>query len=125
MFKKFIGLTMLSVIAMGTVPAFAGSLVVDGPGFKVEKSQGWFGTKSNSYQDALGNRVEKRTGLFGRTTTHTKVLGNEATVKPGNNVTVTDMDGNQIVRTKRTLFHGRETHVDGNGIFQSLKGLFN
>jgi len=105
------------------LPVHASSLVVDGPGFKVEKKHGWFGRKDTSYQDALGNKVEKSTGFFGRTTTHTKLFGSEA-IKSGNNVEVLDTNGKPLVTTRHTWFHGKETHVDGNGIFQSMKDLF-
>jgi hypothetical protein len=113
---------MISATAILQV-AHANSLTVDGPGFKVEKKHGWFGHNSTSYQDALGNKVEKSTGIFGRTTTHTKLFGSEA-IKRGNNVEVLDTNGKPLVTTRRTLFHGKETHVDGNGIFQSVKDLF-
>jgi len=111
--------TMLSMAPI----AMAGSLVVDGPGFKVEKKQGWFGHNTSSYQDALGNKVEKKTGFFGRTTSTTRLFGSQV-VKSGNNISVTDMSGNPLVTRRRTWFHGKETRVDGNGILHSVKGLF-
>lgn len=114
----------LIVIGLLTpLTALASSTVIDGPGFKVEKRQGWFGRKSSSYQDALGNKVEKNTGFFGRTSTHTKVLGTE-TIKNGNNVVVNGPNGQPLVSKKKTWFHGDETHVDGNGIVDSFKKLF-
>lgn len=124
---KLYGAAMLfaSVLLSMASPVLAGSLVVDGPGFKVEKRQGWFGNNSSSYQDALGNKVEKRTGLFGRTTNTTRIFGNQAVVKSGNNVSVTDANGNPLVTSRRTWFRGKETRVDGNGILQSVKVLFN
>lgn len=113
---------LLSILATG-VSAHASSLTVDGPGFKVEKKQGWFGRKTTSYQDALGNHVEKSRGFLGRTSTNTKLFGSQA-IKNGNNVEVLDANGKPLITTRRTLFHGKETHVDGNGIFQSVKDLF-
>jgi hypothetical protein len=104
-------------------PAHASSVVIDGPGFKVEKKRGWFGRKSTSYTDMMGNTVEKRTGFFGRTSTRTKLFGNEAR-KSGNNVQVLDANGKPLVTTRNTIFHGKQTHVDGNGIFQSIKDMF-
>src|SRR5690606_23779102 len=101
-----------------------GSTVIDGPGFKVEKHRGWFGRQRTTYQDAMGNKIEKKTGLFGRTSTNTKIFGSE-TVKNGNNITVNGPDGQPLITKKKTLFHGNETRVDGNGIFNSFKDLLN
>lgn len=112
---------LLSLLLTGV--SQASSLTVDGPGFKVEKKHGWFGHNSTSYQDALGNKVEKDTGFFGRTTTHTKLFGSEA-VKRGNNVAVYDASGKPLITTHKTWFHGKETRVDGNSIFHSVKDLF-
>lgn len=126
---KFYGIAvamlLVSLMFSTAAPVQAGSLVVDGPGFKVEKKQGWFGHNTSSYQDAMGNKVEKRTGLFGRTTNTTRILGNQAVVKSGNNVSVTDANGNPLVTSRRTWFHGKETRVDGNTILHSVKDLFN
>jgi len=124
--KKTSGL-LLALLASSLVltdaqPAMANSTVIDGPGFKVEKKNGWFGRESTVYQDALGNAVERKTGFFGKKSSRTKLFGSEA-VKKGDNVSVIGPDGKPLVTTKRTLFGGKQTHVDGNGIFQSLKDL--
>jgi hypothetical protein len=116
-------MALAALVLTQAVAAYADSTTIDGPGFKVEKKNGWFGRKSTVYQDALGNRVEKKTGLFGRTSTKSKMFGSEA-VKKGNDMTVTGPNGEALVTQKKTLFGGKQTHVDGNGIFQSLKGLF-
>jgi hypothetical protein len=117
-------MTALAVAVVGNVPAHASSTVIDGPGFKVENKKGWFGRKTVGYEDALGNKVEKHTGFFGRTSTQTRVFGSEA-IKNGNNITVNGPDGKPLVSQKNTLFHGKETHVDGNSILQSFKNLLN
>lgn len=110
-----------------TVPAFAGSTVIDGPGVRVAKHNGWFGQERESYQDAMGNAFDYKQGIFGRQSTRTRIFGSEATVRNNNNVTVRDATGRDLITTHRGLFGigGRNTHIDGNGIYQSLKGVFN
>lgn len=116
-----IGLFVFSEIASSS--AYASSFIFDGPGFKVQKKQGWFGTRSSTYQDALGNNLEQRKGFFGRTTSRTKLFGTEA-IKSRNNVQVNDPSGRPIITSHRTIFSGNQTHVDGNGIMQSVRDLF-
>ncbi len=116
-------LALVTLVFSQAGAVYADSTVIDGPGFKVEKKKGWFGRKSTVYQDALGNRVEKKTGFFGRKSTQSKLFGSEA-VRKGNNMTVTGPNGEAVVTQKKTLFGGKQTHVDGNGVFQSLKELF-
>jgi hypothetical protein len=104
--------------------AHANSLEVDGPGFKMANKTGWFGRHSTTYTDMLGNKVDRSTGIFGRTTTKTRVLGTE-TYKRGQNISVTAPSGTPLISTKKTWLGGRQTHVSGNGIIESFKGLFN
>lgn len=104
--------------------AFASSMVIDGPGFKVEKRQGWFGRSSTGYQDALGNGYQRNNGLFGWHSNKTSVFGTQV-VKNPLQTKVLDPQGNPLVTSQRTLFHGKNTYVNGNGIFQSFKNLFN
>jgi hypothetical protein len=126
LFKASVSLTALlvTVVAFSGLPGHAGSTVIDGPGFKVEKRQGWFGRKSSSYNDALGNTVEKKTGLFGRESSRTRVFGSEA-VKNGNNIMVNGPDGQPLISKKKTLFGGEQTRIDGNGILDSIQQIFN
>lgn len=128
MFLQQIARLLVLVTVVGSfaiVPVVhANSIEVDGPGFKVANKTGWFGRHSTSYTDMLGNKVDRSTDFFGRTTTKTRVLGTE-TFKRGNNVSVIAPDGTPLVSTKKTWLGGRQTHVSGNGILQSFKGLFN
>lgn len=114
---------LCGAVWLSSVPVQADSTVVDGPGFKVEKKRGWFGRESTVYRDALGNEVETKTGFFGRKSTKTRMFGSEV-VKKGSDVQVTGPSGKPLVTTKKTLFRGKQTHVDGNGIWSSLKDLF-
>lgn len=112
---------LLTTISITT--ASANSTVIDGPGFKVEKKNGWFGRKSTVYQDAMGNTVERKTGFLGHESSRTKVLGSEVS-QNGKNITVRGPNGQPMVTKKKTLFGGEQTHIDGNGIIESVKGLF-
>ena len=123
-FSTMAVLFLLMVLFYAGAPSQASSTVIDGPGFKVEKHRGWFGRQSTVYQDAAGNSIEKKTGLFGKTSTRTKIFGSETT-KNGNNITVNGPNGQPLISKKKTLLHGEETHVDGNGIINSFKNLFN
>lgn len=115
--------TVLGLFVVAPI-ASANSLEVDGPGFKVQNKTGWFGTRSTSYNDALGNGVNRSTGIFGRTSTKTSVMGTQL-YKRGQNVSVTAPGGNPLVSTHRGWFGGRQTRVNGNNIVHSFKGLFN
>jgi hypothetical protein len=125
----FAALLVLGLLSAGSLSVYADSTVFDGPGFKVENKTGWFGRKSAVYKDALGNTLEKKHGWFGQESTRTKIFGSEAVTSTnpitGKSVVVNGPSGQPLVTTKRTLFGGKQTHVDGNGIFQSIKGLFN
>jgi hypothetical protein len=119
------GAVSLTVFLATSAPVWADSVVISGPGVKVENRQGWFGRKETSYQDAMGNVIEKKRGFFGRTSSRTRLFGSEATVSNGNNVTVRDASGNDLITTRRTLFGGKNTQVDGTRILESLKNVFN
>jgi hypothetical protein len=119
------GLLFILPITLFYCPAAqANSLEINGPGFKMQNNTGWFGRHSVNYSDALGNGVNRSTGIFGRTTTRTKVFGAE-TYRHGQNVSVTAPGGTPLVYTHRGIFGGRTTRIDGNNMFQSLKGIFN
>lgn len=117
--KTWVGLVLLSV--MGG-QGFADSVVIEGPGMKVQNRTGWFGTQSSSYQDALGNRIEQNTGLFGRKRTHTRVFGAEAIHTP-RETSVVDAQGNPLISTRKTWFRGKETRINGNAMMNSFKGI--
>jgi hypothetical protein len=125
--NKFFQFLLITALFSSFMPmSHAGSLEVDGPGFKVQNKSGWFGTGGTSYTDALGNNVSRSKGFFGRTTTKTKILGAE-TYKRGQNVAVTGADGIPLITSHRGLFGigGRTTHIDGNSIIHTFKGVFN
>ncbi len=126
-FSALIAAGALASLAFATLApaAFADSTTFDGPGMRVEDHQDWFGRHSASYDDAFGNKLEKRKGWFGRTTTDTRVFGSEAIVRPNNNVSVRDASGRSLITTRHTLFGGRNTHVDGNSIMNSVNAMFN
>ncbi len=102
----------------------AESLILTGPGMKVEKRNGWFGRNSVSYHDALGNKVERSQGLFGRQTNRTSVFGAQAVVSP-RETSVIAPNGTPLIRSRKTWFHGKETQVDGSAILNSFKSILN
>jgi hypothetical protein len=102
----------------------AESLILTGPGVKVEKRNGWFGRNSVSYQDALGNKVERSRGLFGGETNRTSVFGSQTVISP-RETSVIAPNGTPLVRSRKTWFHGKETQVDGSAILNSFKGILN
>lgn len=117
--KALVGLAVLAITAG---QSFADSLILEGPGMKVQNRTGWFGTKNTSYQDALGNQIQQDTGLFGRKRTQTRVFGTEA-VRTPRETRVTDAQGNALLSTRKTLFRGKETRVNANAMMNSFKGL--
>ncbi len=102
----------------------AESLILTGPGVKVEKRNGWFGRDFVSYSDALGNKVERSRGLFGRQSNRTRVFGAETVVSP-RETSVTAPDGTSLIRSRNTWFHGKETQVDGGAILNTFKNILN
>ena len=92
-------------------------------GFKVEKKRGWFGREEHTYQDALGNQYTKKKGLFGRTKTESSFFGSKVSRK-GNDTEVIGPNGKPMITTKKRLFRGKETHVDGNSIWENIKSVF-
>lgn len=102
----------------------AESLILTGPGVKLEKRSGWFGRHSMSYTDALGNKVERSEGLLGRRTNRTRLFGAESSVTP-RETRVVAPNGSTLIRSRNTWFHGKETQVDGSAILKSFQGLLN
>ena len=124
--RQVLPLLMLSLLVTSpflVTTAHANSLEVDGPGFKMANKTGWFGRHSTAYTDMLGNKVERSTGILGRTTTRTRVFGTEAYHR-GNMVSVTAPNGVPLISTRRSWLGGKQTQVNGNNIVQSFKGLF-
>jgi hypothetical protein len=123
-------LVAVSASAMVATPAMAqgflsnrGNTRIEGPGFKVERRNGWFGTQQNVYSDVLGNRVEQKTGWFGRKRTDTQVLGNRFS-QDNWGTSLKDNKGNVIVERRRGWFGRRTTTVNTNPLFNRLKNTF-
>ncbi len=124
--RTFLILAMTVTLALAlSLPAHAkrNSVVIEGPGVTVEKKKGWFGTEKQVYQDALGNTYETKKGLFGRKSTQSNVFGSQV-VRKGNRTEVTAPDGTPLVTKKKSWLKGEETRVNGNGMWSSLKQLF-
>lgn len=110
------------VVATCTL-AWSDTTVVDGPGFKYEKKDGWFGTSQKTYYDALGNRIERKRGLFGKTKSKSTIFGSKIE-RNGENLTVSGPNGKPMITRKKTWFHGQKTQVDTNSIWDNVKSIF-
>ncbi len=122
--NRTVALTGLFGVLLLSQPfANAASTVVEGPGFKYETKDGWFGTSKTTYTDAFGNKVEKKKGLFGGPKQDVTIMGN--TVQKGNNINVTAPNGQPVIQQKKTLFGGQSTKVDINPIIEGIMELLN
>lgn len=124
--KKLTMLLLFSLIVVSAAPmawAERGSVVIDGPGFKMEKKKGWFGRSEDSYKDVLGNTVVHKKGWFGRKSTEQSIMGSR-TVTNGNNISVYGPDGKPVVVQKKSWLNGTQTHIDGNGIWNNMREMF-
>lgn len=115
--------SLVTFIAFGAVPAHAASTVVEGPGFKYEQKDGWFGTSKSTYTDAFGNKVEKKKGLFGGVKQDTTIMGNQ--VQKNNNINVVAPNGKTVIQQKKSLFGGQSTKVDLNPMIQGIMDIMN
>jgi hypothetical protein len=103
--------------------AYSESISVEAPGVKVESRRGWFGTESHRYQDGLGNSVIRDKDVWGRRKSSSKIFGTEFAQTP-RETRVLDAQGNPLIQSRNTWFHGKETRIDGNAILNSFQGLF-
>ena len=118
------GLAMVIALSFGLdANAQRGTTTIKGPGFKMEQRNGWFGTQQNVYSDVLGNRVEQKQGWFGRRQNNTQVLGNRFQ-RDNRGTTLTDNNGNVIVKRRRGWLGGEDTTINTDGIFQKMKNVF-
>jgi hypothetical protein len=103
--------------------AYSESIFVEAPGMKVKSSRGWFGTESTRYQDGLGNSVTSNRDFWGRRKSNTIIFGTEFAQTPRKTI-ILDTQGNPLIQSRDTWFHGKETRIDGNAIISSFRALF-
>lgn len=122
--QKVLSLALLSTVLLSSISltcsAKRENTVISGPGFKIERKKGWFGTYKNTYSDALGNNYSKSKGLFGRTRSDHNLFGGHV-VSKGQNTTVTGLNGKPYVTTKRSWFKGKQTNIDTNAMIEDAK----
>jgi hypothetical protein len=118
-----VSVSFVCVVFLLIANAYSDSISIEAPGMKVEKRRGWLGTETTRYQDALGNSMMKDKGLWGVSKSRTKILGTESFQTP-RETKILDSQGNPLIQTRNTWFHGKETRVDGNAIINSFQGLF-
>ena len=116
------GALCLALVIPGVALAERGSVVIDGPGFKVENKKGWFGRSEKTYKDAFGNTYVKKRGWFGREKTQQSLFGSQV-VQNGKNMTVLGPNGKPLVEKKKSWLGGEQTHIDGTGIIENVKEL--
>jgi hypothetical protein len=122
-----IGLLLLMALLLGVSPmpaahAQRGTTTLQGPGFKMEQRNGWFGTQQNVYSDVLGNRVQQKRGWFGRRSNQASILGNQVQ-RDNRGTTITDNQGNVVVKRRRGWFGREDTTINTDSLFQQLKGV--
>jgi hypothetical protein len=124
--RLFLSLSLLVAMmtCLGSVGVQASSTEIDAPGIQVQQKNGWFGTSDKTYRDALGNTYTVHHGLFGRHKTQGSLMGTQVT-ETNRGVSVMGRDGQPLIERKRTWFHGTQTRINGNGIWQNTKDLFN
>jgi hypothetical protein len=123
--------TMCALVCTATVLAWPaaswaqqrGNVVIKGPGFSLERRNGWFGTQQNVYSDIFGNRISQKQGLFGRRTEEGQVLGTNIQ-RNGRTTSLKDPNGNVIIQRKRGWFGGEDTTINTDGVLQKMKGVF-
>jgi hypothetical protein len=123
-FTAFLLVTAAGLTTMA-LPAHADSFTVNGPGIRVQEHRGWFGRNSASYDDALGDSIGHRQGLFHRSE-RAGILGNQAEVRRGpfgSSVNVHGPDGRPMVNTERHWYGANNTTIDGNNIIHSMRNI--
>jgi|SRR6478609_1253967 len=124
--RSMASLFIVSAVIMSfPLSALADSFTFNGPGMRVQERKGWFGRHSQSYDDALGNSVGTKQGIFHRTD-RAGVFGNQAQVTQGpfgNSVSVHGADGSPMVQSERHWYGANNTTIDGNNILHSFRSI--
>lgn len=120
----------LTLAAITTAPALArgNDLVIkDGFGEQVVVKHGWFGKKTVTVKDRLGDGYTTNKGLFGTKEQSVNILGNGFTRKKGlfggSQINGSTILGDKIT-TKKGIFGRRTTEVDVSGASQAIKALW-
>jgi len=114
-----------AVVISFPLSAFADSFTFNGPGMRVQERRGWFGRHSQSYDDALGNSIGTKQGIFHRTD-RAGVFGNQAQVTQGpfgNRISVHGAGGNPMVQSEHHWYGANNTTIDGNNILHSFRSI--
>jgi hypothetical protein len=119
-----VGLLALLVMAPSALAQQRGNIIIKGPGFNMERKQGWFGTQQNVYSDMFGNNITQKQGLFGRRSTEGQFMGAKME-RDWRGTRIKDPGGNVIMQRRRGWFGREDTTIDANGLFQRMKGVFN
>lgn len=120
---KALSLLLFLFVFSAFVPVHADSTTIEGPGFKLHKKTGWFGASERGYQDALGNTYSQKEGLFHQHKTEGSIFGSRIHTT-NRETTVSGPNGQTMVSEKHTWFHGKQTYVNGNGIWQNIRDVF-
>jgi hypothetical protein len=123
--KRLMSLSLLTVLGIVPLLAHADSFTFNGPGMRVQERKGWFGRHSESYDDALGNGIGSKQGLFHRTD-RAGIFGNQAQVTQGpfgNRISVHGADGSPLVQSAHHWYGANNTTIDGNNILHSFRNM--
>ncbi|MGD9680704.1 MAG: hypothetical protein AB7W16_05920 [Candidatus Obscuribacterales bacterium] len=132
--SKKLALALSALMAASLAPgAFAdnGALdgnwsIRDGKGEELTVKKGLLGSKTTVVKDRLGNKYEKKKGLFKKSSTEASAFGNSVKKKKGlfgsSQTEVTTILGDKVT-TKKGVFGRRKTTVEAGGI-ADLMGQF-
>lgn len=134
MFKrKFIALNVAAVMSVATAASALAKGIGDleiktGSGEEFTIKNGWFGKKTTTAKDRLGNKIEYNKGWFGNKGASVSVLGNSFEKKNGL-FGSGDIEAHTIlgdtVKSKKGWFGRRKTTVDLSGVGGVVNTFFN
>ncbi|MCA9803376.1 MAG: hypothetical protein KC777_15505 [Cyanobacteria bacterium HKST-UBA02] len=128
--SKKLALALSAFMAASLAPgAFADShniSIRDGKGEELTVKNGLLGSKTTVVKDRLGNKYEKKKGLFKKSSTEASAFGNSVKKKKGlfgsSQTEVTTILGDKVT-TKKGVFGRRQTTVEAGGL-TDLVGQF-
>lgn len=117
---------MAAALAPGAFAESRDISIRDGKGEELTVKNGLLGSKTTVVKDRLGNKYEKKKGLFKKSSTEASAFGNSVKKKKGlfgsSETEVTTVLGDKLT-TRKGIFGRRKTTVEAGGL-TSLMGQF-